>query len=571
MGKGSDKMYITSSEYSGLVQEGGMKFGGTTGKLKGTEFKRLPFYACALSLQPFENPMMDPRDGSVYDLVSIVPWLKKHGVSPVTGEKLSSKDLVKLNFSKNAEGDYYCPITFKTFNEHTHIVAIRTSGNVFAYQAVQELNIQAKNWKDLLTDEPFTRQDIITLQDPHNLEARDLNRFYYVKNELKAETSLAAGSINAVGTTSRALKELEAKQQKEREKAALAATKDPAASVTPSFVTKDTLPTNAAHFSNNRMAGAFTSTSFANPATKNERVLIDEEELMFSQIKTKGYAAIRTNLGQINLELHADMVPKTVFNFIMLAKSGYYTGVSFHRNIKNFMVQGGDPTGTGKGGKSFWGKDFEDEIKGSLKHDSRGVLSMANRGKNTNSSQFFITYKPTPHLDLKHSVFGKVVGGMEVLTRMEEVKTEEKTDKPVRPIIMEEVDVVVDPFEEWKEAQKRKEDEKAKEAARDERANREYQAARAAREKRELDQQRVGVGESLLEPSASSTSSFTESAPVGKYLKAAPSGKAEAEAGDKRTGVSLWDLDDDAPSETAGLPPPKKVKMSGAYGNFSNF
>ena len=114
----------------------------------------------------------------------------------------------------------------------------------------------------------------------------------------------------------------------------------------------------------------------------------------------------------VKIKLHADKTPKTVQNFIDLSKSGFYDGVIFHRVIPGFMAQSGDPDGTGTGGPGY---TFEDEFHPSLTHDSAGILSMANRGPNTNGSQFFITYAPTPHLDNAHSVFGKVVEGMEII------------------------------------------------------------------------------------------------------------------------------------------------------------
>jgi cyclophilin family peptidyl-prolyl cis-trans isomerase len=110
--------------------------------------------------------------------------------------------------------------------------------------------------------------------------------------------------------------------------------------------------------------------------------------------------------------LFADKTPKTVNNFVFLARQGFYEGVIFHRVIANFMAQGGDPTGSGSGGPGY---KFADEFHPSLKHDKQGVLSMANAGPNTNGSQFFITHVPTPHLDNRHSVFGQVIEGLDVL------------------------------------------------------------------------------------------------------------------------------------------------------------
>jgi cyclophilin family peptidyl-prolyl cis-trans isomerase len=127
----------------------------------------------------------------------------------------------------------------------------------------------------------------------------------------------------------------------------------------------------------------------------------------------KSYKAIlHTDKGDIIIQLYADKVPRTVNNFVFLAHQGYYDGTIFHRVIADFMAQGGDPTGTGRGGPGY---KFPDEFHPTLRHDKPGVLSMANAGPNTNGSQFFITHVPTPWLDHKHSVFGQVTQGMDVL------------------------------------------------------------------------------------------------------------------------------------------------------------
>jgi cyclophilin family peptidyl-prolyl cis-trans isomerase len=128
--------------------------------------------------------------------------------------------------------------------------------------------------------------------------------------------------------------------------------------------------------------------------------------------KKKYQATLHTEKGDIVLELFADKTPITVNNFVFLSRAGFYDGVIFHRVIENFMVQGGDPTGTGRGGPGY---TFKDEFDPALKHNKPGILSMANAGPGTNGSQFFITHVPTPWLDGKHSVFGQVIGGMDVL------------------------------------------------------------------------------------------------------------------------------------------------------------
>jgi cyclophilin family peptidyl-prolyl cis-trans isomerase len=134
-------------------------------------------------------------------------------------------------------------------------------------------------------------------------------------------------------------------------------------------------------------------------------------------LKKKYSATLSTDKGDIVLELFAEKTPVTVNNFVFLAREGFYDGTIFHRVIPDFMAQGGDPTGTGRGGPGY---RFADEFQASLKHDKPGVLSMANAGPGTNGSQFFITHVPTPHLNNKHSVFGQVVAGMDVLLSIPE-------------------------------------------------------------------------------------------------------------------------------------------------------
>ncbi len=182
-------------------------------------------------------------------------------------------------------------------------------------------------------------------------------------------------------------------------------------------------------------------------------------------------AVMHTNMGDIKIKLFVDEVPKTAKNFIELAKQGYYNGIIFHRVIKDFMIQGGDPTGTGMGGSSIYGEKFEDEFDVRL-HNIRGALSMANAGPNTNGSQFFIVqsgeaipesligqmeqlkdrgfpedtiedYKAlggTPWLDFKHSVFGQVYEGMDTVDSIAAVRTGMQ-DKPLHDVVIEKIDI----------------------------------------------------------------------------------------------------------------------------------
>ncbi|XP_060556784.1 peptidyl-prolyl cis-trans isomerase-like 1 isoform X1 [Ruditapes philippinarum] len=142
---------------------------------------------------------------------------------------------------------------------------------------------------------------------------------------------------------------------------------------------------------------------------------------------------LETTMGTVVVELYWKHAPNTCRNFAELARRGYYNGVKFHRIIKDFMIQGGDPTGTGRGGASIYGKEFDDEIHGDLKHTGAGILSMANSGPGTNGSQFFITLAPTQWLDGKHTIFGRVSSGMTCVQRVGLVETD-STDKPVDDI-----------------------------------------------------------------------------------------------------------------------------------------
>ena len=175
MGKKSaskDRGYITATEWK-------LDGGGYRDKSEGLPFRRLPFNCCAVSFVPFEDPVCAP-DGTVMDIMHAVPYVQKHGKHPVTGEPLELKDLTKLTFHKNQEGAYECPVLNKAFTNSTHIVAVKTTGNVYSHQAIEELCAKPKNWRDLLTDEKFSRKDLVTIQDPMNLAGRAVDRFEHV-------------------------------------------------------------------------------------------------------------------------------------------------------------------------------------------------------------------------------------------------------------------------------------------------------------------------------------------------------------------------------------------------------
>ncbi|KAF2087345.1 cyclophilin type peptidyl-prolyl cis-trans isomerase/CLD [Saccharata proteae CBS 121410] len=566
MGKGTDKLYITHSEWSSEDAFSASHGAGVNaGKAVGANFRRLPFNYCAISLQPFEHPVCTTA-GTIFDLTNILPWLKKHGTNPIDGTPLKSADLIKLNFAKNDDGEYVDPVTYKVFTSNTHLVALRNTGNVFTWDTLERLNIKAKNWHDLVTDEEFSRKDIITLQDPQNIESRDLSSFKHVKegaNTLTEEQAAERSSgvnADALGSTAKILKAKEAvaKARADREKAikakanggtagALTQARKDASST--NMHTSKPVPYNAAQYTTGKAAASFTSTGLT-PNTSGERALLTDEEYMLKprRVKAPGYARIQTSLGDVNIELLPEFAPKAVWNFVQLAKKGYYRSTTFHRNIRNFMIQGGDPTGTGRGGQSTWGTNFADEFDGPNKHDARGIVSMANKGKNTNSSQFFITYRQAPHLDRKHTIFARVVGGLDVLARLEAAPVEDSTsNRPSPPIALEDVVVFVDPFEEFLK-QKAESDQKQ---ARDE----------AVRKAGGTDDDRTTwTGKRVrADGKVERSDGASGAAGVGRYLK-----QALEEKGDEDEIVGEWD--EPVPEE----PLRKKVK-SGGFGNFEGW
>ena len=149
-------------------------------------------------------------------------------------------------------------------------------------------------------------------------------------------------------------------------------------------------------------------------------------------------ATFETSRGSILCELFPKAAPKTVNNFVFLARDKFYDGTVFHRVLADFMIQGGDPTGTGRGGPGY---KFEDELKDNPKKHQVGSLSMANAGPNTNGSQFFVILAPTPWLDNKHSVFGEVVGGMDIIQKIGSTRTVKPSDRPVTPITIQSVTI----------------------------------------------------------------------------------------------------------------------------------
>ncbi|KAM4055375.1 cyclophilin type peptidyl-prolyl cis-trans isomerase/CLD domain-containing protein [Hirsutella rhossiliensis] len=577
MGKGTDKLYITHSEWSSSDAYSASAGANASSRAENhsASFRRLPYNFCAASLQPFKNPVCTP-EGTIFDVEVIGAWLDKHpDQNPVNGQTLLKNDLIKLNFAKNSEsssldagfgdakGDLIDPVTYKVFTDNTHIVAIRhgTYANVFAWETVQRMNIKAKLWQDLVDDEPFTRADIITLQDPQNSASRNLDQFKYLQDRQEAQLTREqqearqAGNINAAALGSMGNKVLKAKAAVDKARKAREAGADVnhsagavvkrAAAAAPlartPMIQQKTLAPNSAAYTTGKAAASFTSTGLT-PETSGERALLTDEEFMLKprRVKTKGYAKMETNLGDLTIELQTETAPKAVWNFIRLAQKGYYKGVAFHRNIPGFMIQGGDPSGTGKGGSSIWGKNFNDEFEGPLAHNARGIISMANKGKNTNSSQFFITYTAASHLDRKHTIFGRVTSGLDVLTKLEAVPTD-GSDRPLNKIFIKDLVVLIDPFEEFL-AQHR--EQQSREARREE----------IVRQGGTEDDKLTWTGKRIRGGGAQTKGEARQA--VGKYLQAAVGPDGSGDAGQD---VDTWEE------------PVKKKFKAGGFGNFDGW
>lgn len=564
MGKNTDKLYITHSEWAssdGFSNSRGANTGKASANGLSSTFKRLPFNYCAVSLQPFTDPVCT-ESGSIFDLTHILTWLSKHpDTNPLDGAPLKRADLITLHFTKNEDGEYVDPVTYKVFTDNTHIVALRKSGNVFSWDTVERLNIKAKNWRDLVSDEEFTRKDIITLQDPQNIESRDFGSFKHIRDgETVLPDSESSVNTDALGNAGKILKAKEAVAKARAERLAKAQGKSSATSsalstqksnqaAKPALTYTAKPAYNAAVYTSGKAAASFTSTGVT-PHTSGERAVLSEEDYMLKpkRVKQKGYARMSTSLGDLNIELLPEYAPRAVWNFVQLAKKGYYRNTIFHRNIKNFMIQGGDPTGTGRGGQSIWGKPFNDEFDGPNTHNARGILSMANKGKNTNTSQFFISYRQLPHLDRKHTIFARVVGGLDTtLTAMERAETGEK-DRPVKDIQIMDVVVFVDPFEEWQKERLEKE-------------RGEAEAEEIKRQGGTVDDKTTWTGKRIRRDGTVEQGD-AEGLGVGKYLKAAKDAAAASSSAAQDDEIVGF-VDDEEPE------PVRKKAKTGGFGNFS--
>lgn len=385
-----EKLYPSAREHRAVSQL--RKNVPSEGPSREGKVRHLPFDCCAISLTPYTSPVCNWQ-GILFDSSSILPHVSKYQSDPITGEPMTTREIIKLHMDKDERtGKWQCPVMNKPFADHTKIVAIRQrkdscsdadgmEANVYSFEAVEELNLKARNYVDLISGLKFRKdKDIIWLNDPENeqLNRKREEASYLAQQQLKKllqQEPQDYTNIRHSLTAQRILDQLSNKRKGTQQQQQVSE------------------GTTNSMLEEGKKLKLFHDTSPSIDEVINPET---EEASMFEAMKRykkKGYVNIHTNKGTLFVELHCDIVPRTTVNFLGLAAKGAYDGSLFHRCIRNFMIQGGKPA-SGKGeGKSLWGSPFKDEFDNRLKHDGRGILSMANSGPNTNGSQFFITFK----------------------------------------------------------------------------------------------------------------------------------------------------------------------------------
>ncbi|EDO06569.2 Cyclophilin type peptidyl-prolyl cis-trans isomerase/CLD family protein [Babesia bovis T2Bo] len=453
-----DKLYLLHSELDSSLNP---KINARPGEL-------LPLDSCALTLQPFKSPVCTTQ-GHVFEDSAIRSYIEKHGTNPVTGEPLSQDELIPLIFTRDDDNELQCPLSYKRFTPSSHVVVVKTSGYVYAYATLKEVSAKQPGcaMQDPMTGETFSKKDLITIQDPHNTELRKIANFKHISTTFN-NTEQSKSEIRGNALYRNTLDKFDGATDIIENHAKLF--KKPQI---------DTLADRPKHarFTTSGQASSFTCTTIEPTYGTQYRpmTVFEVREPLYDMVKKqklKAYVKIVTSDGDINLMLHSDRVPMTCDNFLQHCEDGYYDNTIFHRCVPNFMIQGGDPTGTGSGGESAFytraqknnpnevvPKYFKDEFDNTLFHVGAGVLSMANKGKHTNGSQFFITFNTCDHLDNRHTVFGKVVGGTDILKKWEKLKIDDD-ERPLKPPKLIKTVIYSNPFDTvQKQLQEQKEQE----------------------------------------------------------------------------------------------------------------
>ncbi|KAK2195530.1 bifunctional Cyclophilin-type peptidyl-prolyl cis-trans isomerase [Babesia duncani] len=443
-----DKLYLVPSE---LARTQGPRKSNRPDAL-------LPLDSCALTLRPFTEPVCTLQ-GHVFNKPDVAKYILTNGKNPVTFEPLGIHELIPLNFTRDSNGNFQCPLSLKTLTPSSHVVAVRQTGNVYKASALKLVAKRQSDgyMKDPLSNEPFEKSDIITLQDPLDQCRRMISTFKHVSDTFSVASKPIESQIQKNPTCSIILEKLQqASGTRDAHEKIFKESKVAKGSETKNVPKHDLYTTSG-------QSASFTCTAM-DPAYGLEyrsKTLFEARECLYREVKiskAKGYVKIITNHGDLNIMLHTDRVPLTCDNFLQHCQDGYYNDTIFHRCVPNFMIQGGDPTGTGMGGTSaFYNraqalgidnvpKHIRDEFDNTLFHLGPGVVSMANKGKNTNGSQFFITFATCGHLDRIHTVFGKVVGGKELLQTWSTMAVDDH-ERPIDPPKILKVVICSNPFQ----------------------------------------------------------------------------------------------------------------------------
>lgn len=433
--------------------------------------RKLPFGCCALTFLPIQDDPVcirhETKNGILFDATALIPFVRKYHIDPITGDPLTTLDIISLQMEKNDEGRWHCPILHKVMTDSMKIIAIQTqptTAHVYSWEAYQELNIKPKNYQDLMTGESFhPKNDVILLNDPDAATTpRDYSTTLHQSQQARLFNSDTKPTIQHSITATRVMNQLQTQLQQKQQLQTTDNVRATTTTTTTSSSTTTTPQYSAEAVTGYKATSGLASSSLTSTSSiltnTNESRQATQEEILQAQFnlmkhrKSKGFCTLRTTLGDIGIELHCDITPRMCTNFLGLADNGKYNGTQFHRLIPTFMIQGGkshDDTDE----QSLWGHSFPDEFDDRLTHSAEGIVSMANSGPGTNQRQFFITLAAAPHLDKKHSVFGRVIEGMHVLREMKNVPVD-KNDRPIHPIMIETIQVLVNPAKEAEDLEK---------------------------------------------------------------------------------------------------------------------
>jgi peptidyl-prolyl cis-trans isomerase-like protein 2 len=473
-----DRLYLTAKE---LRENFGLN------KIESHKYSRnLPFFHCAISMKPFKYPVCT-KDGIIFDILNIIPYIQKYGKHPITGEILDLNDLIKLNFCKLNDDEFYCPILQTAFTSRTHIVAIRTSGNVYCYEAINQLHLKTKSMQDLKSGESFKKSDLITIQNPshkateinqielpinafinyENLKCKkrgnlvfsensnfdikqDLSKY---KNRTWIETSACESSLLNFrpGASTWNTDKLTVEEQGEKKTKKI--TKRQHHVRVKEILEKRSI-CKIIELSTNVSSLSFTSTVISRPTNnlipnKNERQL----KRLQRKPKIKGYVKLRTNIIDLDMELNCETAPKTCDLFLIMCQTGSCDNIIIKKCNENFMIKSSKIRGNIAANElivSYLSNDAPDKL---ANHKQRGLISLSKIEFNLENPHFCILLKPAHHFNNDHIVFGKIVSGLETIDTIGNPITNLSCESLTHIRVIG-VDILLDPFLEESENDK---------------------------------------------------------------------------------------------------------------------